>query len=318
MIDFRWDQEIIENVIELADCIELLVAFSDDTHGGHLTKANFINQLQSELVNNAVSFSHGDEIDDFNTPFEDAISLIERRASWLGETYPFKCEHDEIYFAPSDSKKHYLSYLFLLACSSHNRIPPLAHNLRIQFENLCKEAMRALFPDWAEVLLFSQNSDDRKQKFGWPAIEAIPKLAEKLNTIVYSDQELSKTQQEFGIDLIAICSFEDALEYPFFAFAQCTVSKEWWNKKHEAKPSHALSGFLRLDVEPPNFFFIPHFPRRNGKKWSESRNHTINCILCDRYRICRLLEKSTTFNYKNIPAPMRDIFNEIQKYLPLN
>lgn len=318
MIDFKWDHEVIENVIELADCIELLVAFSDNTYGGRLTKANFISQIQSELVNDVVSFSHGEQIDDFNVPFEDAIGLIERRALWLGTTYPFRREYDEVYFAPSSPEKHYLSYLFLLACSSHNRIPSLTHDLRIQFENLCKEAMRALFPDWADVFSFSQNSDDRKKILGWPASEAIPNLAKKLNTIVYSDQELSKAQQEFGIDLIAICSFEDDLEYPFFAFAQCTVGKKWWNKKHEAQSSHALSAFLRLDVAHTNFLLIPHFPRLNGKEWNEPRDRTVNCILCDRYRICRLLEKSNTFTYQKLPLAMRDIFRQIQKYLPNN
>ena len=316
MIDFQWNKEVIDDVIDLTDCVELIVAFSDNGHDGRLTRANFIKELQDELLKDDLSILQNEQIDEFNLRFDEAIKLIDQRASWLGKIYPFKQENDEVYFAPDSSGKHHLSYLFLLACSSHNRIPSLRDTLRTQFENLCKEAMRALFPDWAEIFLFSKNSDDRKQIFGSSAKEAIPNLAKKLNTRVEPDADLPHTQKEYGIDLIAICSFDDNLEYSFFAFAQCTVAKEWWLKKHEARSRHALSGILRLDLDHTNFLLIPHFPRLNSQTWNESRPNTIDCIICDRYRICRLLEKSTTFTYQNLPIAMRDIFKEIQKYLP--
>ena len=224
--------------------------------------------------------------------------------------------HDgEVHFTPQTSEKNYLWYLFLLACSCHDRIPSL-RNAGVQFENLCKEAMRALFPDWAEVLLFSQNSEDRKE-LGWSAKKAIPALAKKLNAQV-KPVELPDTQEEYGIDLIAICSFGDEVEYPFFAFAQCTVAKEWWDKRDEAQASRALSGVVPLDTDHTNFLLIPHFPRVNATEWRKPRQYPINCILCDRYRICRLLEKASPFTRQDIPCSMRDILQKIQKYLPEN
>ena len=180
MIDFDWSQEIVKDAVDLTDCIELVVAFSNDDYYGRFTYANFMDIVQSELLGEDDSaFFQGDQADGFNEFFDDAMALIERRASWLGEIYPFRQENDEVQFAPQTSKKYYLWYLFLLACSCHNRIPILQHNLRIQFENICKEAMRALFPDWADVFLFSQNSDDRK-KLGWSAKKAIPGFGEKI------------------------------------------------------------------------------------------------------------------------------------------
>lgn len=317
MIDFNWSREIVDDVIDLTDCIELVVAFSDNGHNGRLTRANFIQEIQSELLDDNSSVLQGDRVDDFNAPFEEAMSLIKRRASWLGEIYPFRQENEEVQFAPQTSKEHYLLYLFLLACSCHNRIPTLKYELRVQFENICKEAMRSLFPDWAEVFLFSQKSDDRKE-LGLSAKKAIPTLANKLNAQVESEDELPDTQEEYGIDLIAICSFGDELEYPFFAFAQCTVEKEWWGKRHEAQAGNALSGVVRLDTNHTNFLLIPHFPRSEVTRWREPRSHTINCILCDRYRICRLLEKSSLFTRQYLPLGMCDIFQKIQKYLPKN
>ena len=317
MIDFNWNQEIVDDVVVLADCIELTVALNND-YDGHFTHANFMHTVQSEIFSEKEDdFLQGEQIDALNKSFEGAINLIESRASWLGESYPFKREKDEVQFAPKTSKKHYFSYLFLLACSCHNQIPSLRHNLRIEFENLCKAAMRSLFPKWAEVFLFSQNSEDRKN-LGWSAREAIPALAEKLNAQEYQEEieKLPDTQREFGIDLIAICSFDDELEYPFFAFAQCTVAKEWWNKKHEAQSHHALSGFVRLDTYHTNFLLIPHFPRINLTEWREDRSRTVNCILCDRYRICRLLEKSKPLICRKLPSGMDEIFQKIQKHLP--
>ena len=312
MIDFPWSQEIIKDVVDLADCIELTVALNDD-YDGQLTRADFIQVVQSDIL------LLGEQVDDLNEPFEGAMALIKNRALWFGEIYPFKQDDGGVQFAPSrTSKKHYLSYLFLLACSCHNRIPSLKYSLRVEFENLCKEAMRALFPDWAEVFLFSQNSEDRKI-LGWSVREAIPALAQKLNAQVYQEEidKLPDTQRECGIDLIAICSFGDELEYPFFAFAQCTVTKEeWWNKKHEAQSGHALSGFVRLDTYHTNFLLIPHFPRIKLTEWREDRSRTVGCILCDRYRICRLLEKSKPLTCQALPCGMRKIFQEIQKHLP--
>ena len=319
MIEFDWSKEIVKDAVDLTDCIELVVAFSDDDYYGRFTYANFMDIVQSELLGeDDSSFFQGEQADGFSEFFDDAMALIERRASWLGEIYPFRQENDEVQFAPQTSKKYYLWYLFLLACSCHNRIPSLQHNLRIQFENLCKEAMRALFPDWADVFLFSQNSDDRK-KLGWSAKKAIPALGKRLNARVESDDRLPDTQEEYGIDLIAICSFGDELEYPFFAFAQCTVSREeWWDKREEAQAHRALSGAMRLDTNHTNFLLIPHFPRVNATEWRKPRQHPINCILCDRYRICRLLEKANTFTRQNLPCAMHDILQKIQKYLPEN
>lgn len=316
MIDFAWTKDIIKDAVDLTDCIELVVAFSDDDYDGRFTQSDFQEIVHREpLGDDDSSFLQGDQADVFYPQFEDAMALIKRRALWLGEIYPFKEENGEVLFAPQTSKKYYLWYLFLLACSCHNRIPSLKHALRVQFENICKEAMRALFPDWAEVFLFSQNSDDRRE-LGWLAKEAIPALAKKLNAQVEPDAQLPNTQEEYGIDLIAICSFEDELEYPFFAFAQCTVEKEWWDKRHEAQTRHALSGVRRLDTDHTNFLLIPHFPRITPTEWREPRKHTINCILCDRYRICRLLEKSNPFTRHNMPSGISKIIQEIQGRLP--
>lgn len=116
MIDFPWSQEIIKDVVDLADCIELTVALNDD-YDGQLTRADFIQVVQSDIL------LLGEQVDDLNEPFEGAMALIKNRALWFGEIYPFKQDDGGVQFAPSrTSKKHYLSYLFLLACSDRKSV----------------------------------------------------------------------------------------------------------------------------------------------------------------------------------------------------
>ena len=200
------------------------------------------------------TYISGDQADDRNQPFEQALKLIHKRASWLNDAYPFCVVEDEVQFVPSNSRNRYLPYLFLLLCSNRNCVPDLKDRLPDQFENLCKEALRALFPEWASILLFSQKSEDRKRHFGWAASKAVPKLAKMLNTHVINEDRLGDTQREFGIDIIAICPFEDESPYPLFAFAQCTVGQEWWEKRQEANAENGLADHVHLNTRHTNFF----------------------------------------------------------------
>ena len=310
MIEVTWSSGTLKDSISLADAIELIVAFAEGDYYGRFTRANFQHAVDSE------NLTDNQPDDSLNEQFENALELIHKRASWLGDTYPFVVETDEIRFSPSISVNRCLPYLFLLICSNRGYVPS-ARNIQLDtlFENLCKEALRALFPDWAEVLLFSQKSEDRRNVFGWAASDAIPALAKKLNAELKNANELPSTQREFGIDIIAICPFGDQASHPFFTFAQCTVGQEWWEKKHEAIASNELTGFIDINALHSNFLMIPHFPRYNLEEWSEDPARTGNCILCDRYRICRMLEKSTSFRHDNPPEGFADIFGRIEDSL---
>ena len=68
---------------------------------------------------------------------------------------------------------------------------------------------------------------------------------------------------------MAICSLEDEAPYPPFAFAQCTIQEEWWEKRHEASAENELAGFLDVNVKHHNYLMIPHFPRYSLVRWSE-------------------------------------------------
>ena len=316
MLDMTWSPDTTKDPLILADAIELAVAFAKDDYNGRFTRADFQHLAASEsLSDNEMSYLTGDQADERTEQFEQALTLIKNRASWLGGAYPFSVATDEVRFSPPDAIGKCLPYLFLLVCSNGNHVPSLKSALPAQFESLCKEAFRSLFPEWAEVLLFSQKSEDRKTHFGWAASDAVPKLAKMLNAGLVNADQLSSTQREFGIDLIAVCPFDDQLPHPFFAFAQCTIEQEWWSKRHEAIAQNELASFVNLNANHSNFLMIPHFPRYSLERWSEDPGRTGNCILCDRFRLCRLLEKSDFFENSNPPASLAVVFQTLNDSL---
>ena len=317
MIDLTWSSDTTQNPISLADAIELAVAFAEDDYYSRFTRADFQHVVDSEnLSDDGSSYLDGDLADERVKQFEQALALIQKRASWLGVSYPFIVETDQVQLVSDNTESRCLPYLFLLLCSNTDFVPSLKTVLPVHFEDLCKEALRALFPEWAEVLLFSQNSEDRKTVFGWSASEAIPKLAKKLNAEMVNADRISDTQREYGVDIVAICPFDDQSPYPFFALAQCTLRQDWWEKRHEATSSNGVAAFVHLNTNHSNLLMVPYFPRYELGAWSEDPSRTGNCILCDRYRICRLLEKSNAFDANNLPVDLRDIFQTIEHALP--
>ena len=318
MLDLPWSSGISKDPLLLVDAIELLVAFDRDTFRGSFTRADFLHWVAMEDIvdEDAQSgYVNGDMADERNESYEQAIAIAHLRAMWLGEKYPFVVEHGELRLADYATSSQGVSYLFLLICANREFVPSLRQRIPTEFEYLCREAFRSLFPGWADVKLFSKDSDDRRDFFGRSAKQAIPALATMLNASVKDADRIPDTPREFGIDLVAVCSFPDRVPYSAFAFAQCTVAKEWWEKRDEARASRELTGFVDLNAEHLNFLMIPHFPRYNGREWSVDPAHTGNCILCDRLRLCVLLDMSEFLRNGNVVPQLEGVLGIIRASL---
>ena len=301
MLEINWNEGVVNDPVKLADYIELTIAIDSEHEGMVFTHADFVNSVQDTPYNDIEdSFLEGDEVDETKCHFEDALSLIERRRQWLGSLHPFVVDGDEVRLVPGSDRDEWTPYVFLLACSHYASITGKGPRLETEFEKICKEAMKALFSESADVFLFSQFSRDRA-KLGRSAREAVKNLAAMLNTsMVRPEEDIPTGPNEFGIDIIAIDALDDRLGYPFFAFAQCTVSqssREWGRKNSEARADHGLAAYILLNVQHPNFLFIPHLPREDFDTLDESvLPHEIsNCVFCDRYRICKALHRLAYF-----------------------
>lgn len=307
-----------EHPVKIADYIELTLTMDIDHPGYEFTAGHFTDVMQEspsidEYDSGGVpgSFLAGDAMDETRVHFDDAVSLIERRRQWLGDLYPFSVENGAVQLQHEPAADNGMPYTFLLACSLHQALHS-SQVLTRQFEQVCKEGMRALFNESAEVFLFSQFSRDRAE-LGRSAREAVPILAEKLNTKVKDEEEIPDQPNEFGIDIIAIDSLGDSVGYPFFAFAQCTIAQDWSRKKGEARALNALIAYVGLDVEHSNLIFIPHFLRENADRWSARPDETVGCIIFDRLRICRMLERLKGFKDSNPLETLNSVLKEFSE-----
>lgn len=297
---FNWIAEA-KHPVKLADYIEFTLRMdgdhpSDEFNAGHFTAVMQESPPVAEYDADEApgSFLAGDAMDETREQFDDAVALIERRRQWLGGLYPFSVTNGAVQLRYGQTVDNGMPYIFLLACSLHHEIDS-GQGLDRQFERVCKEGMRTLFNESADVFLFSQFSQDRAE-LGRSAREAIPRLAEKLNATVKNEADIPDQPNEFGIDLIAIDRLGDSVGYPFFALAQCTIGQDWPHKKGEAKLFNALAAYVDLPVQHSNLIFIPHFLRKDADKWDARPHDTIGCIIFDRLRICRMLERLKAFN----------------------
>lgn len=317
VLDLPWSSSLSQHPRTLADAIELLVAFGGEDFLGRFTQADFIHWASMEdLTDDNAEPVSGDTVDASVSSFEEAIQVLIKRKLWLKEAYPFSVDSDGLALTPSGNEFFGLPYLFLLACSNSGCIPSIP-NLPLLFEYLCREALRSLFPAKTEVLMFGPQSEDRKHLFGTSAADALPVLAKKLNTSIVKEEELPEGARDFGVDLMAISAFaeDDRAPYVPFAFAQCTIRTDWWRKRNEAKAKNGIGSLMHLNVEHTNFLMIPFLPRPTLAEWSEGRDRTDDCILCDRFRIMKMLEERSWFQNGPVPEPLSEAFESLRQML---
>ena len=209
-MELNWNKGVAKDPVKLADYIELTLTIDEDHFGDKFTYAHFVSLIQDEPYvgsredvfptndesdEDSEEFLTGDEMDDTLEYYENAVSLIAQRSQWLGDQYPFSGLGQEVRLVVGQDKGKYMPYIFLLVCS-HNQIAPPPHEtirahtyrLAVEFEGICKEAMKSLFNELADVFLFSQFSNDRSN-LGRSAREAVKNLAMKLNTKVKNKED---------------------------------------------------------------------------------------------------------------------------------
>ena len=301
MVTINWTESKVSDPVTLADYIELTIALDGEHHSFEFIPDNFAEAIRDEPFSpEAADFLDWDDADDAKKYYESAVSLIERRARWFGDLYPFTGEGNVVRFTPASDRGSWSPYIFLLACSHHDLIKRKGLHLDRDFEDVCKEAIAALFSESADVFSFSQYSDDRRQ-MGHSARVAVHRLAEKLNSkVIVEDENIPTSSNEFGIDIAVIDALGDTLARPFFTFAQCTVSGDpgqWQRKKDEAQSEiGGINEYIHIGMRHSNLFFVPHLPRIRADKWSVWSHRISNCVFCDRYRICKALQRLSDSN----------------------
>lgn len=220
---------------------------------------------------------------------EDAFQHLMYRRAAFGDWYPFAVEHDvlELRAALDDNHKIYATLLFASRLKMFGRSD--ISRLAAEFETLCTEAAKGLFPAW-NVYHFGAGGSDRA-RFGNKLKDAFSSLAALIRDDVNKRvEELSEQNVgDGGIDIVAVKEWNDPAESLPVYFAQCAAQQEKWpEKRFEAHPiTHER--YINFFNKPGAILFIPLCYRGPDGQWIDSEGH--NCLLIDRLRIVELFQQ---------------------------
>lgn len=232
--------------------------------------------------------------DDSERIAESAFEVIERREQACGGAYPFELSPDGGSVEPTEnSRSAPYSFLLLLSVFGLQSGPPGSFPERT-FEDLCAVAAATYLggPHGpAEGLAFGFPRHYEAKGFGAALIDLYRRLGVGELKPGLEVEELSKSEKDSGIDVIAWRHFPDREPGQLIAFGQCAVGRTDWKEKASALNPGA---FCRkwLKVEPPSdpvpMYFIPFDPTR-GEKWRHL-TADVGGVVFDRQRIAYLLQ----------------------------
>ena len=253
--------------------------------------------------------------DDSELIAESAFLVIERRHKACGGAYPFRLSADGSAIEPNeDATLAPYSFLLLLSVFGLKAGPEDSYPERT-FEDLCAVAAAPYLGGphgKAEGLSFGFPRRYEAKGFG-PALHDLYKRlgVGKLKPGV-EVENLSKSQKDGGIDVIAWQHFPDRELGQLIAFGQCAVGQTDWREKASAlKPG----SFCRkwLGVAPPSdplpMYFIPFDPPRSEKWFNLAAD--AGGVVFDRQRIAYLIQDRSDDSGQAAGAWSSHLFNNL-------
>jgi len=278
----------------LADLVELILAVKYD-NVSELSQAAFqiiLKEMPGADDDNSANdaLTDAQAKDNIELALEDCWNHLEYRQAVFGKHYPFHIDGDRLLWRRAKPTLDCQMYLFLrLRSFTPQRVRGTAASA---FVGMCREAMRALATDNANVRIFDANSDDRKSHYGTDLRKALRVLARELAAHQIHEVEIDKASSsgDARLDIIASYGFNDPGAGTFSILAQCAAREtEWPSKTLEASPRNLLPYFTLLN-NPENLLFIPVCFRTSTGDWVRAAD-TNGCILIDRVRILELLSQ---------------------------
>ena len=235
-------------------------------------------------------------IDDIALNF--ARIILTRRATTLGNAYPFLVDDHSIRRKQDSTSSAYIS--FLLLTRSPSLTPwktgqvPTGH---VEFfEDVTCEALKKLLGPGSKAI-----------NFGWPSREgrpqefhkAVPWLAEKMGVTVGAGYR-NPRRKDGGVDVIGWRPFADKKSgFPTY-LVQCTVQQDVVRKARDID-LRLWGGWLSLDRDPTSVLAVP----RTISALVDWNEISANSIILDRIRLSELLinfssDEIEKFNIKEI------------------
>lgn len=250
---------------------------------------------------------------------ENVWRQLEYRESTLGDAYPFCVVGDEILLKEHLNEKNRI-YILLLACSrlrSFTNSTGAAQRWAKHFTLVCKEAMRALMPEHANVRIFDANSDDRRTYYGTNLKTALKVLGRDLGVLSFYQKEIDNcsTSGDAGFDLIATIEFPDGITSNYGILGQCGAQETGWPKKTLEAHALNLSAYFHMVFQHPSTMFTPVCYRQSNGEWVKN-SATNAVVLFDRIRIMHLLDKISKWSDLTQSPWFGEFETELKKFEP--
>jgi hypothetical protein len=232
-----------------------------------------------------------------------------RRASILGNKYPFELDGNKIVYEQSLS----LAYEFCLAVSE---APSLSagelKRLPIAFERLARDIVKCYLGPGAAAY-----------RTGWPRDSLEPRplrfkaLVKKLNLLTgewhwqpslgLPDDPSSTLVRDRGLDFVVWRPMPDGRKGQLFLLGQCACGKDWTDKYHDVDLTKLGDWVRPLSVAPPlRVFTVPFHIPNDADFWEVNERAGLTF---DRTRIVLLAEKDE--NRDSVAHGAKDPFSEL-------
>ncbi len=234
----------------------------------------------------------------------DWFNHLATRGESLGDLYPFEADgaRSTLKLKALLTPAHKLYFCLLLASNLHLFSANLRTKLTADFEHICLEAQKLLFPltlDGARVQthLFGKNPSGAGLFTG-----TLAQKLENLGALIQARQVdtsfISPSNSgDGGIDLVSVMNFDNdnAFGLPLI-LSQCACSYKDWKKKQHDHDAGRYRQMRLFDVDYLRLVFIPFFYRDQKGQWFDIAEVQLSVI--DRLRLMKILLNQRQELYK--------------------
>lgn len=183
-----------------------------------------------------------------------ATMEVERRISNCGRTYPFELDGRGVLQARRRADSSVYVFMLLLTVRSSQAIPLGERKL---FEQISAEVAATYLGGGENVL---------RVCFGFPRgdgsgfADSLRGLCDKVGEgSVNLEAEGISTQNDGGVDLVAVKRFPDRRMGQLTMFAQCATGRHWMDKLSDLQPKTFMKLWMaeQLAVDPIKALFVP-------------------------------------------------------------
>ena len=206
------------------------------------------------------------------------INTITRRATLLGDTYPFLTASGGV-AAKHNAHEYVWTALLLMSAESPIRTLKLIAEAAEHLERITAAALTTLYGPGTEAI-----------RFGWPSEcgrppefpDAVRWLAKRMGVPVGAAYR-SPYRKDGGVDVVAWRAFPDGRSGFPVLLAQCTLEREYAHKAADIDLT-VWSGWLALDSDPATALAVADVVAA-GEEWNALAART---IVLDRIRLAAL------------------------------